>query len=76
MGRGSISIRVSLLFRYHDRPPAASRQSRRPSGRGAATHNGSPIGNAIHWHWEMQSWLARHIGGSPIDKPTFDAEGS
>lgn len=30
--------------------------------------------NAIHWHWEMQSWLARYIGGKPaIEKPSFDA---
>jgi len=32
--------------------------------------------NAIHWHWEMQSWLARHIGGDPIEKPVFEGEGS
>ena len=32
--------------------------------------------NAIHWHWEMQSWLARHVGGTPIDKPVFETEGS
>jgi dipeptidyl aminopeptidase/acylaminoacyl peptidase len=32
--------------------------------------------NAIYWHWEMQSWLARHIGGNPIDKPVFESEGS
>jgi dipeptidyl aminopeptidase/acylaminoacyl peptidase len=31
--------------------------------------------NAIYWHWEMQSWLSRHIGGKPvIEKPVFDAE--
>jgi dipeptidyl aminopeptidase/acylaminoacyl peptidase len=31
--------------------------------------------NAIYWHWEMQSWLARYLGGKPsIDKPVFDAE--
>ena len=31
--------------------------------------------NAIHWHWEMQSWLSRHIGGKPvIEKPVFDTE--
>jgi dipeptidyl aminopeptidase/acylaminoacyl peptidase len=32
--------------------------------------------NAIHWHWEMQSWLARWIGGDPIAKPVFEGEGS
>jgi len=21
--------------------------------------------NALYWHWEMQSWLARYIGGKP-----------
>jgi dipeptidyl aminopeptidase/acylaminoacyl peptidase len=30
--------------------------------------------NAIHWHWEMQSWLARHIGGEPIARPVFESE--
>jgi len=31
--------------------------------------------NAIYWHWEMQSWLARHIGGKPaLEKSSFDAE--
>ncbi|HTL68630.1 MAG TPA: S9 family peptidase [Lacunisphaera sp.] len=31
--------------------------------------------NAIYWHWEMQSWFARYIGGKPsIEKPVFDAE--
>jgi len=30
--------------------------------------------NAIHWHWEMQSWLSRYIGGKPaLEKPVFDA---
>jgi len=28
--------------------------------------------NAIHWHFEMQSWLARFIGGDPIEKPEFE----
>jgi dipeptidyl aminopeptidase/acylaminoacyl peptidase len=29
--------------------------------------------NAIHWHWEMQSWLARYIGGQPtLEKPDFE----
>ncbi len=32
--------------------------------------------NAIHWHWEMQSWLARHIGVKPtLAKPAFDGGG-
>jgi len=31
--------------------------------------------NAIHWHWEMQDWLARHIGGKPtLEKPKFDSK--
>lgn len=31
--------------------------------------------NAIYWHWEMQNWLARFIGGKPvIDKPVFDGD--
>jgi dipeptidyl aminopeptidase/acylaminoacyl peptidase len=29
--------------------------------------------NAIYWHWEMQSWLARYIGGKPtLEKPRFE----
>ena len=32
--------------------------------------------NAIYWHYEMQAWLARFIGGKPIDKPTFESEGN
>ena len=29
--------------------------------------------NAIYWHWEMQDWLARHIGVKPaLAKPNFD----
>ncbi len=29
--------------------------------------------NAIYWHWEMQSWLARFIGGKPtLEKPQFE----
>ena len=29
--------------------------------------------NAIYWHWEMQSWLSRYIGGKPtLEKPVFD----
>jgi dipeptidyl aminopeptidase/acylaminoacyl peptidase len=31
--------------------------------------------NAIHWHWEMQSWLSRYIGGKPtLEKPVFDSD--
>jgi dipeptidyl aminopeptidase/acylaminoacyl peptidase len=31
--------------------------------------------NAIYWHWEMQTWLARYIGGKPtLEKPVFDAD--
>jgi dipeptidyl aminopeptidase/acylaminoacyl peptidase len=31
--------------------------------------------NAIYWHWEMQTWLARYLGGKPaLEKPVFDAE--
>jgi dipeptidyl aminopeptidase/acylaminoacyl peptidase len=31
--------------------------------------------NAIHWHWEMQDWLARHIGGKPtLEKPKFESK--
>ncbi len=31
--------------------------------------------NAIYWHWEMQSWLSRYLGGKPVlEKPVFDAE--
>ncbi|HET7537071.1 MAG TPA: S9 family peptidase, partial [Candidatus Didemnitutus sp.] len=31
--------------------------------------------NAIYWHWEMQSWLARYIGTKPtLEKPVFDSE--
>ena len=31
--------------------------------------------NAIYWHWEMQSWLARHIGGKPtLEKPKFESK--
>ncbi|MDO9452998.1 MAG: S9 family peptidase [Stagnimonas sp.] len=29
--------------------------------------------NAIYWNYEVQSWLARYIGGKPMDKPGFDA---
>lgn len=31
--------------------------------------------NAIYWHWEMQSWLARYIGGTPtLEKPHFESK--
>jgi dipeptidyl aminopeptidase/acylaminoacyl peptidase len=30
--------------------------------------------NAIYWHHEMQSWLARYLGGHAIEKPVFDGE--
>jgi dipeptidyl aminopeptidase/acylaminoacyl peptidase len=30
--------------------------------------------NAIYWHWEMQNWLSRYIGGKPVlEKPTFES---
>jgi dipeptidyl aminopeptidase/acylaminoacyl peptidase len=32
--------------------------------------------NGIYWHYEMQAWLARYLGGKPIDKPVFESEGS
>ncbi|MBA4136433.1 MAG: hypothetical protein C0518_03855 [Opitutus sp.] len=29
--------------------------------------------NAIYWHWEMQSWLERYLGGKPaLEKPDFE----
>ncbi|MCL4811485.1 MAG: S9 family peptidase [Vicinamibacteraceae bacterium] len=29
--------------------------------------------NAIYWHWEMQQWLARYIGGTPaLERPVFE----
>jgi dipeptidyl aminopeptidase/acylaminoacyl peptidase len=32
--------------------------------------------NSIHWNWEVQSWLARFIGGTPtLQQPVFDAPG-
>ena len=32
--------------------------------------------NAIYWHWEMQHWLSRHLGGTPVlKKPVFDGTG-
>jgi dipeptidyl aminopeptidase/acylaminoacyl peptidase len=30
--------------------------------------------NAIYWHYEMQAWLARFIGGKPMEKPVFESE--
>ena len=29
--------------------------------------------NALQWNWEVQSWLARYIGGTPMAKPIFEA---
>ena len=29
--------------------------------------------NAIYWNYEVQSWLARYIGGTPMAKPVFEA---
>jgi dipeptidyl aminopeptidase/acylaminoacyl peptidase len=30
--------------------------------------------NALHWHWEMQSWLSRYLGGKPmLEEPRFDS---
>ena len=29
--------------------------------------------NAIYWNYEVQSWLARYIGGKPMAKPVFSA---
>ena len=32
--------------------------------------------NAIYWHWEMQNWLSRYIGGKPaLAKPVFESAG-
>jgi dipeptidyl aminopeptidase/acylaminoacyl peptidase len=29
--------------------------------------------NAVYWHWEMQNWLSRYIGGKPVlNKPAFN----
>ncbi len=30
--------------------------------------------NAIHWNYEVQSWLARYIGGTPMAKPVFETK--
>jgi dipeptidyl aminopeptidase/acylaminoacyl peptidase len=29
--------------------------------------------NAIYWNYEVQAWLARYIGGTPMAKPVFGA---
>ena len=29
--------------------------------------------NAIYWNYEVQTWLARYIGGKPMAKPVFSA---
>lgn len=29
--------------------------------------------NAIYWNYEVQSWLAKYIGGTPMAKPVFDS---
>ena len=31
--------------------------------------------NSIYWNYEVQQWLARHIGGRPMAKPKFDTAG-
>jgi dipeptidyl aminopeptidase/acylaminoacyl peptidase len=28
--------------------------------------------NSIYWNYEVQSWLARYIGGTPMQKPVFE----
>ena len=30
--------------------------------------------NSIYWNYEVQQWLARYIGGKPMEKPVFPAE--
>ena len=30
--------------------------------------------NAIQWNYEVQSWLARYIGGTPMPKPVFEGK--
>lgn len=33
--------------------------------------------NAIHWNWEVQSWLARYIGTRPtLAQPAFEEDGA
>jgi len=29
--------------------------------------------NSIYWNYEVQSWLARYLGGKPMDKPMFES---
>ncbi|RPI26448.1 MAG: S9 family peptidase [Acidobacteria bacterium] len=31
--------------------------------------------NSIFWNYEVQQWLARYIGGTPMAKPEFNGEG-
>lgn len=30
--------------------------------------------NSIYWNYEVQQWLARYLGGKPMEKPVFAAE--
>ncbi len=30
--------------------------------------------NSIYWNYEVQQWLARYIGGKPMEKPVFPTE--
>ena len=30
--------------------------------------------NSIYWNYEVQQWLARYIGGKPMEKPVFPIE--
>lgn len=30
--------------------------------------------NSIYWNYEVQSWLARYIGGTPMARPEFEAQ--
>jgi dipeptidyl aminopeptidase/acylaminoacyl peptidase len=30
--------------------------------------------NSIYWNYEVQQWLARYIGGTPMEKPVFPSE--
>jgi dipeptidyl aminopeptidase/acylaminoacyl peptidase len=30
--------------------------------------------NSIYWNYEVQQWLARYIGGTPMEKPVFPTE--
>ena len=30
--------------------------------------------NSIYWNYEVQQWLARYIGGTPMEKPVFPIE--